>query len=344
MTSLLAPAYELTLGSQRWTQQIVRLELSLAAAPTVDALTARLPADAPLKAEPGDPVALTLDSGEASQAVFAGSVAAVERRLDGTLVTALDAGGDLASYRPATTYERVTAGGVVRYLCGDAGVEFGDVADGVSLVYYTADPARTAFDHVARLCGWSGAMARVSADNRLESIVVDATQADLALKYGREIHALENRRLSAPLTSFTVAGESGVGDTSSPDALRPSIDFFAGQRPDGPSLAARWRSEPALRTATAAGTAGAALQRAYQSGRERGRLTAFLQPKLRPGTVVEVQALPDGLPNGPLWLYRVQHVLARGGAVTRAWFCKGGDSFDPSALLGSLLSAAGGLL
>src|SRR5262245_3129425 len=140
MTSLLVPAYELTLGSQRWTQQIVRLELSLAAAPTVDALTARLPADAPLKAAPGDPVALRPDSAEVSQALCAGRVAAVARRLDGTLVTALDAGGDLASYRPATTYERVTAGGVVRYLCGDAGVAVGDVADGVSLVYYTADP------------------------------------------------------------------------------------------------------------------------------------------------------------------------------------------------------------
>jgi len=343
MTSLLSPGYTLTLGSQQWKEQLLRIELSLAAAPSLDSLSAWLPAAAPLSAAVGDPAALTLNSGETEKPVFAGAIAAILRSLDGIHVTALNAGGDLAQYRPAVTYEQVTAGRVARYLCHDAGVDVGDVADGVSILYYVADPSRTALDHIARVCGWSGAMARVSADNRLESIVVDATQADVALRYGREIHSIENRKFPAPITSFTVAGESGVGDTSSPDAFRSSIDFFAGNRPDGPSRAARWRSEPALRTAEAAGTAGAAHQRAYSSTRERGRLTAFLQPELRPGTIVEVQSLPDGLPSGPLVVYRVMHVVGTRGAVTRADFHKGGDSFDPRTLLGSLLGAAGGL-
>ncbi|HEX5414785.1 MAG TPA: hypothetical protein VFZ25_03905 [Chloroflexota bacterium] len=344
MTSLLSPGYSLTLGSQRWTEQLMRIELSLAAAPSLDALAVRLPAAAPLSANVGDPAALTLNSGETEQAVFAGTIAAVQRRFDGIDVTALNAGGDLAQYRPAVTYEQVTAGSVVRYLCGDAGADVGEVADGVSLLYYVADPSRTALDHIARVCGWSGAMARVSAENRLETIVVDATQAEVALKYGREIHALENRKLASPIRSFTVTGESGVGDTSSPDAFRPAVDFFAGNRPDGPNRQARWRSEPALRTSAAAATASAAHQRAYTSRRERGRFTAFLQPGLRPGTIVEVQSLPDGLPSEPLLVYRVQHTFGPRGAVTRADFSKGGDSFDPSSLLGSLLGAVGGLL
>ena len=343
MTSLLTPGYTLTLGSQQWTKQIIRIDVSLAAAPGLDSLAALLPAAAPLKADLGDPAALTLNNGETEKPVFTGTIAAIQRSLDGIHLTAFDAGGDLAQFRPATTYEQVTAGSVVRYLCGDAGVDVGNVSDGVSLVYYVADPSRSALDHVARVCGWSGAMARVSADNQLESIVVNATQADLALKFGREIHAIENRRLPSRVTSFTVAGESGVGDTSSSDALRPAIDFFAGHRPDGPALKARWRSEPALRTAAAGGTAGAALQRAYKSSRERGELTAFLQPALRPGTIIEVQSLPDGLPSGPLLVYRVRHDLGDGDATTHASFYKGGDSFDPESLLGSLLGAIGGL-
>jgi hypothetical protein len=344
MTSLLSPGYSLTLGSQQWKEQLIRIDLSLAAAPMLDSLVVTFPAAAPLSADVGDPAALTLNSGESEKAVFSGGIAGIQRGLHGIRVTALDAGGDLAQYRPAATYEQVTAGSVVRYLCGDAGVDVGDVADGVSLLYYAADPSRTALDHVARVCGWSGAMARISADNHLESVVVDATQAEIALKYGREIHSIENRKLPAPVTSFTVAGESGAGDTSSPDAFRPSTDFFVGNRPDGPALHARWRSEPALRTAAAAGTAGAALQRSYKSSRERGQLRAFLQPGLRPGTIVEVQSLPAGLPTGPLCVYRVQHTVGPRGAVTRADFSKGGDSFDPLALLGSLLGAVGGFL
>lgn len=344
MTSLLAPSYSLTLGSQRWTQQLLKIDLSLAGAPALDTLSVDLPATASISADVGDPVALSLNSGESDAAVFAGAIADVERRLDRIVVTALDAGGDLARYRPAVTYEQVSAGSVVRYLCGDAGVELGEVADGVSLRFYVADPGRTALDHVARVCGWSGAMARVSADNHLETVVVDSTQAELALKYGREIHLFENRKLPSPVSSFTVAGESGVGDTSSPDAFRAVVDFFDGNRPKGPDLKDRWRSEPALRTTAGAATAGAALQRAYASGRERGRLTAFLQPKLRPGTVVEVQSLPSGMPSGPLVVYRVRHAIGPRGAVTRADFTKGGDRFDPASLLGALLGAVGGLL
>jgi hypothetical protein len=238
----------------------------------------------------------------------------------------------------------VTAGNVTRYLCASVGVETGDIADGVSLVYYAADDARTALDHISRVCGWSGAMARVSADNRLETVVVNATQAEVALKYGREIQRLQYRKSLAPITSFTVTGESGVGDTAAADALRPTTDFFAGHRPPGPAVDARWRSEPALRTPTAAGTASAALQRRYTAGRERGTLHAFLQPGLRPGSIVEVHGLPDGLPSEPLWLHRVEHSLGSRGALTRADFYKGGDAFDPAALLGSLLGAIGGLL
>ena len=54
--------------------------------------------------------------------------------------------------------------------------------------------------------------------------------------------------------------------------MRPTTDFFTGNRPDGPGLNQRWRFEPALRTVKAAGTAGAALQRQYASSREAGQL------------------------------------------------------------------------
>ena len=344
MTSLLQPGYTLTLGSQRWTEQLIALELTLAAAPALDGLTATFPAEAPLKAAPDDPADLTLASGEKQEAVFSGTIASIRRSPEAIRVRALNAGGVLAQVRPAITWEQATAGTVIRNLCDEAGVDAGDVEDGISLAYYAADPSRTALDHIARVAAWSGAMARISPDNRVESVVINATRAEVALKYGRELRTLEQRKAPTAIQSFTVAGESGAGDASSPDALRPTTDFFAGNRPAGPSKGNCWRSEPALRTAAAAASAAAAVQRSYSAGRESGIFTAFLQPDLRPGTVFEIHEAPAGLPSGPMWVESLVHTIGRNGAVTRARFCKGGDSFDPLALLGSLAGALKGLL
>ena len=77
MTSLLQPGYTLTLGSQRWTGQLIGLELTLAAAPSLDGLTATFPAAAPLTAAPDDPAELTLASGEKEKTVFTGTIAAI---------------------------------------------------------------------------------------------------------------------------------------------------------------------------------------------------------------------------------------------------------------------------
>ena len=116
--TLLQPSYELILGSQQWTKQVLAIELRLHAAPLLDVLEARLPARAALSAVVGDDVKLTL-GGETSAAVFTGRIASIRRFFSDIVVTALDAGGELARYRPAVTYEQATAATVVRNLCGD---------------------------------------------------------------------------------------------------------------------------------------------------------------------------------------------------------------------------------
>jgi hypothetical protein len=344
MTSLLVPGYTLTLGTQRWTSQALAIDLELAAAPMVDVLTVRFPSAAPLASAAGDPAALAIDSGERAADVFTGVVESVRRTPAETVVTALDAGGALARLRPAVTFEQISAGNLVRELCAEAGVETGDIEDGQALAFYVADPGRSALDHIARVCAWSGAMAKVTADNRLEAPVVNATEPDLALRYGRELLAISQAVHPRHVAGFTVAGESGAGDPAAPEALRLTTDFFAGRRPPGPAGDQRWRSEPALRTAEAAGRATAATQRRYTASRERGSLRAFVLPALRPGTIVQVQDLPAGIAGGPLCIHHVRHRLRGDGAVTEAWFVKGGDAFDPLALLGSLAGAVGGLL
>jgi hypothetical protein len=343
MVSLLAPTYALTVAEQQWTQQLASLDLRLEAAPGVGRLVVRLPAAAPLSASPGDPVSLTLDGGEGGETVFTGVVATIQRALDGIWITAIDGLGQLARYRPATTFAQASAGTVIRGLASDAGAPTGDIADGVMLPFYAADPSRTAAEHAGRVAAWSGAMLSVTGDGDLTATVLDATQADLALRYGREVIAFAVDQLADP-DMITVAGESGVGSSDSPDALRLSADPFAGNRPEGPSLGNTWVWEPALRAAADAATAGAARQRMLRAVQKGGSLRAFLQPKLRPGVVIEVADLPNDLPKGPYWLDRVRHTIGPNGALTVARLRQGGDSFDPSALLGSLAGAIAGAL
>ncbi len=336
---MLAPTYTLTLGSQQWTEQLISLELTLALAPQLNVLVARFPVAATPTAQVEDPASLTLANDDQEADLFTGQIRSVRRSFDTIEITALDAGGTLAALRPAVTYEKATAGSLIRNLCDAAAVSTGTIDDGVELAYYAADPTRTALDHVARLAAWSGALAWVTDDNKLNATVLNTEQAEIALRFGRELRSIRHTHLPAPIERFVVAGESGAGSTSAPEVLRPTTDFFAGNRPDGPSASVRWSFEPALRTTAAAATAGAALDRHYRSTRQSGMLDAFLLPKLVPGTVFEVQKLPDGLAKGPFWALQVRHRLDRRGGTTRVRFAKGGDSFDPLALLGSLLGS-----
>lgn len=336
---MLMPKYTLTLGSQQWTEQVIRLELRLALAPQLNVLAAVLPVAAAPTAQVGDPAKLRLANDEQAADLFSGQICSVRRSFDRVAIRALDGGGSLASLRPAVTYEKVTAGTLIRNLCDAAGVTPGSIDDGIDLAFYAADPARTGLDHVARVAAWSGAAAWVTAENALNATVLNTEQAQVALRFGRELHAVRQTQLPAAVERFVVAGESGAGSTAAAEALRPTTDFFGGNRPNGPSAAVRWSFEPALRTAAAAGTAGAARDRLYRSTREWGTLDAFLLPQVGPGTVFEVQEMPDGLAQGPFWAIQVRHRLDRRGASSRVHFAQGGDRFDPAALLGSLLGA-----
>jgi hypothetical protein len=344
VTSLLGLSYSLQIGSQLWKEQALQIQVTLAAAPLIDVLTVRLPAAAPLDADIDDDVELTLNSGEKEEKVFTGAVQLIRRSFSEIEVKALNAGGILSQYYPAVTYENATTATVARNLCSDAGVSTGSLETGSELAFYAADHTRTAWQHIHRIFSWSGALVSVSQDNEVESAVVNATQAEVALRYGREIVNLGRTRNAAPIETFVVAGESGIGSLSSPDAHRPVTDFFAGNRPDNPSPTVRWSWTPALRTTSSAATAGAARKRSYTAAADRGVFTAFLQPQLRPGLVLEMQDLPSGLTDGPVWIHSVRHTLSERGALTRVAYFKGGDSFDPLALLGSLAGALGGLL
>jgi hypothetical protein len=341
--SVLAPAYGVTLGDQLWTSQAVELVVELEAAPLINVARVAFPTSAPLAATLGDAAVIALDggAGDGSVTVLTGVVRAVTRGLDTTIVECIDAGALLAALRPASTFEQATAASVIGALCADAGVDVGELDPGPTMAAYVADPARSALDHIARLTAWSGALAGVEGNGELATRVVDGAQADLALRYGREIVSLRQRRVAVPVRSQVVAGDPRASSPAPPEASRPTSDFFAGDRPAGPGPGSRWTFEPALRTPESASIASAARQRSATSTQLRTMLHAWLLPALRPGTVVRLDDFPDEVGGGLHWVERVTHRVGPAGSTTTARLAEAGPAFDPMALLASAAGAIG---
>jgi hypothetical protein len=133
-------------------------------------------------------------------------------------------------------------------------------------------------------------------------------------------------------------GFGPAGSGGADDALRPSTDAIPGSAADGG--VGVWRvPSPVLRVPSAATTASGALQSVAAAQAERLTACCFLLPALRPGSVIEVQELPEDLSTGPWLVTRVEHNFQRGYGTTRFW---GETATTGSSLLGGLAGAAAG--
>jgi phage protein D len=137
-------------------------------------------------------------------------------------------------------------------------------------------------------------------------------------------------------------GFGGAGSASAPDALRPSVDALPADAP-APGMAAIWTPAPALRVPKAAATASAGADASAGANARRVRARCTLLPKLRPGTVIEVQDVPDGLSGGSWIVTRVTHRLRPGQGGITIFEGISGEGGGLGALLASALAAIGSL-
>ena len=333
---MLTLGHTLVLGDRELTSHVVHLRCERSLAPGVGRLRARLPYVGEVPAAVGDDVRLDLDSGDAAAAgaatVFTGTIAALRHGPEGVDVLAGDASWTLAQFRPATTYEGQTAGGVVGALAGDAGASTGSLDDGPTLAAYVADGASTGWEHVARLAAWSGADAYVTADGDVTMRARDASSADAVLRWGREVLAARSTEAALPSSGVVAAGEGPGPADDHPGAFR----FTATGTPPAPPAAVRYR--PGLRATDVAGTATTGWMTREATRRRPVELLAFLLPGVGPGDVLEIQEAPLPLPL--LQVRRVEHRVDGAGGRTRIVARAGADA----DLLGSLGSLLGGLL
>ena len=111
----------------------------------------------------GDTGSVALGFGDGgTDAVFAGTVAAIHRGLAGeTRVAALNGGAALAALRLNRSYEKRSVGDIVRDLAGEAGVDTGAIEGGPTLPFYVVDDGRNGWTHIADLAAKSGFLARL---------------------------------------------------------------------------------------------------------------------------------------------------------------------------------------
>lgn len=334
----LALAIDARFGNKRYESHVSALSVDLGLLPGVNSLTTRLPRAVPVDAAPGDPADLTLDNGEEKALVLTGLTRSIRRGLAETQVTAVDAGAALAATRPANSFSAQTAGDMIQSLAGDAGLGVGRSTLGSErFESYVTSQGQTGAEHVARLALYGGGIAMVDADGSLAAIAYPVPPASRALRYGREILAYEAAD-TAPGASTVPIG-SGAGPAGSPSALLPSAEAISGGAPD-PSATIRWRPEAALRSQGAQRAAAEATDSAHGASGQRLTATCWLLPALRPGELVEVQDLPDGISGGPWLVTHVQHRVGPMGATTRFDAVSG----EGGGLLAGLLGALGGLL
>jgi hypothetical protein len=339
----LVPRASVTLGNERFDTHVLRLEATLTVLPGVSSFRASFPFSAAIGAAPGDDAALELDGGEGSELVLTGTIRAIRRGVRQTDVIVADPGAALAELRPATTYRNQDANAVIRALASDAGVTVATSEVDLPMAAYVAHQRRTAAEHIAELAALLGAYGRMNADGELEVNRPLGLLADAALRYGRELLAYDPSESPAPSAQRFRTGSGPAGSALAPDALRPTKEPLPAGAAE-PGADAVWTPAAVLRTPGAAATASVATDMAAAASATRIRATAYLLPKLRPGKVVEVQDLPDGVPAGAWLLTRVTHVLdVRNGGRTH-FEGESASAFSIEKLLSAALSALGGLL
>jgi hypothetical protein len=338
----LVPAASFILGNFRYDSHAAAIAAPLALLPGVNSFRVMLPASAQLDAEPGEDASLTLDGGEGAETVLTGKISSIRRGFQTAEVVVVDGASQLAAFRPAATYEKQAAKEVIRGLASEASIDIGNIDLDVQLAAYVAHQRRTAAEHIAYLATLAGAVARFEPDGKL-TVTAPSDTAEMALLYGREISAARVCRRPPPAVQRFAIGNGPAGSANAPDALRHTTSRLPGDAA-APGASVVWDVNHVLRVPSAAVSASSAATTRF--ARKATTITAdcFLLPKLRPGMVIEIQELPNGLSGGPWMLTRVEHRLSptAGGATIFAGISAGEAGLGGA--LGALAGSVGGLL
>jgi hypothetical protein len=336
------PTLELTLGSagpDDWGAVVLSVSVAAGLAPAVDAveLVVAAAAGAP-SASVGDACDVAFGYDGSTATVFTGEVRTLRRSVYGrTRITATNGGALLAALRLNQSYEKQTAGDVVRDLAGQAGANTDTLTPGIDLPFYALDDRRNAYEHVAALALLSNCLAFFTPAGGLSFAPHTPGPPAQKFSYGSEVLELEATEAAALVAAATAAGEGAAG-SKGPDAWSWLLkDIAPVSATAGSGSPERLLAEGALRSR--AGAEAAAKGRLAAAGLidVTGRALVPGAPAVTVGSTIQIAAAPEPELNGPFLARELQHRFSkRGGFTTLVVFSKAGGA-APGGLPGGLL-------
>lgn len=321
---MLHPGYSIKMGSRTIepsSNDLLSLTVDLHLATPADSCRMLLrPGKWTSNLERENPVTISLGYEDDLQPVFAGSLDSIERGLSSIRTFALGGCLKLLDLRVNEIYTDQTAGDVVKDLAGKAGLDVGDVQDGLDLPSYYVDNSYNAYDHVRELAERCAFDVYVTPDGKL--VFKEYKPAEThPLEYAKNIISIEAAFEKPTYTSVKAYGESPASRKGDDTSHWLTKDDVSGEVGSGNQLEI---VDPAIRdTDTAEKVAKARLK--VLSLSKFFKLVVVGSPKIRLGDAVEVKKMPDDALNGELKVMRVEHVLNKSEGFTTRIECVGAE-------------------
>jgi hypothetical protein len=287
---------------------------------------------------PGDAATLELGDEDGTKTVFTGTVAEVRPRAGGAEVFAVGTMLALLELRTSGYYEQQSAGSIARDLIGQAGLDAGEVSDGVTLPRFALHrrlPAHPQLQALARRLGYDlfsdregkihfcGLGAAAGLDSLGGGIggglggALSALGGGGAMAYGQHLLDARAALRAAPDVKVTVGGESpmsGQGDDKSAWLTSSDEDY---EDSAGSGSAEVLVTDPLARTKDMAGRFAAGYLAGVTRRTRELRLTLLGRPDLDLGDTLQSVDAPDDLLNGSGTIRALRHRFgARHGFVT----------------------------
>ncbi len=330
MTSLLTPAYRLTVGSavvdttaepKASATTDVTVTLDIEAWPDTVALTLGQVGGLAPKLEDTAKIELGYaDDGGFTQ-VFVGLVDQADSSLLERRITAMSEARTLARLFVDQTYEGQTAGQIVRDLASRAGLQTASVDDGIAFPSYVVDSRRSALSHIRDLAELSGVDTYFDSDGNLVFQAFTNGNVIHDVDYAKQILTLDVDRRSGLDVTVKAFGESPTGSAGSDAWGWLTKDFSASAGTAGTGTPTVFLERSALRTSDAAATAASARLRGFERRAVQGRVDMLGRPEVKLGDAIRLREVPlDGF-NDTYQVRRVVHRIKKEtGFITNVGF------------------------
>lgn len=287
----------------------------------------------------GDAVTVKLDVGDGAQTVFTGTLADSTARATGQTLIAHGAIAELGRHEVEGAYDSVSADFIIKDLIGKVGASAGTISKGPDLSGWALHRGPTALGHLRRLALLCGADLFADGDGKIHCAAPKTGASDHRFKFGETVIRLAIQKCSPAFDSIEVWGE-GAASAKGADKVHWLSTDLAGVSAkatvgsDGQIQAGKLGARPfrlregALRSGEAVEAVAKAWATSLAARLLGGSLEVFAAPKVQPGDLVSIDALPTDHAaasllgqGGTLRVRRVRHLLDRQrGTTTRLGF------------------------